>query len=207
MKIARDTRPRGRDKRGPLMRHRAPSCGAQPQSACNNCARGCRPVSWPWREERRLASGQVAPESGASISMERRPCAQPRVQRLSTDRAAHSATVRKTTAKILGQPSREVAAQRRLPCAASVQAPRAFMRAREGAAAHGGGRRPKEEISFDFNLKIEILDTIRHDVLIRSENLGSDITVGIRITPPSEAVEERKTIPGDDQYDKNNNIL
>ncbi|KZV23020.1 hypothetical protein F511_32614 [Dorcoceras hygrometricum] len=34
-------------------------------------------------------------------------------------------------------------------------------------------------------------------VLIRSENLGSDTTVGIRTTPPGGAVEEQKHVPGD----------
>ncbi|KZV55758.1 hypothetical protein F511_21254 [Dorcoceras hygrometricum] len=42
-------------------------------------------------------------------------------------------------------------------------------------------------------LKNKMLDTIRHTVLIRSENLGSDTTVRIRITPPGGAAEERKT--------------
>ncbi|KZT76389.1 hypothetical protein F511_46586 [Dorcoceras hygrometricum] len=48
-----------------------------------------------------------------------------------------------------------------------------------------------------------MLDTIRQLVLIRSENLGSDTTVGIRIAPPGEAAEEQKIqVPGDDQYDE-----
>ncbi|KZV42856.1 hypothetical protein F511_13609 [Dorcoceras hygrometricum] len=45
-------------------------------------------------------------------------------------------------------------------------------------------------------LKIKRLYTIRQYVLIRSENLGSDTTVGIRITPPGGAAEEQKTCGG-----------
>ncbi|KZV50518.1 titin-like [Dorcoceras hygrometricum] len=43
---------------------------------------------------------------------------------------------------------------------------------------------------FEFAfLKFKTLDTIWQTVLIRSENHGSDTTVGIRITPPGEAAE------------------
>ncbi|KZV40104.1 calcium lipid binding protein [Dorcoceras hygrometricum] len=71
---------------------------------------------------------------------------------------------------------------------------RAHGRAGRGAAARGGG--VAVVLNFDdFNLKIETLDTIWQYVLIRSENLCSDTTVGmprrIRITPPDEAAEEQ----------------
>ncbi|KZV44958.1 hypothetical protein F511_16188 [Dorcoceras hygrometricum] len=63
-------------------------------------------------------------------------------------------------------------------------------------------RRFQPEISFDLSEKLENQIQYGIIVLIRSENLGSDTTVGIRITPPGEAAKEQNNhVPGDDQYD------
>ncbi|KZT76421.1 SBP domain containing protein [Dorcoceras hygrometricum] len=81
-----------------------------------------------------------------------------------------------------------------MPAGRFAHAMRAHGRAGRGAAARGGGVAVVQNFD-DFNMKIETLDTIWQYVLIRSENLGSDTTVGwprrIRITPPGEAAEEQ----------------
>ncbi|KZT75387.1 hypothetical protein F511_47588 [Dorcoceras hygrometricum] len=59
-------------------------------------------------------------------------------------------------------------------------------------------RRPAASISkiFVFRSAISRLDTIRHSRIDQIREPGSDTTVGIRITPPGEAVEERKIDTG-----------
>ncbi|KZV06879.1 hypothetical protein F511_45639 [Dorcoceras hygrometricum] len=75
------------------------------------------------------------------------------------------------------------------------------------AAARGGGPATCFPNFVFRSEKLKIRYNSGNIVLIRSKNLGSDTTVGIRSTPPGEAAEEQKSWPGDDQYDKNNNIL
>ncbi|KZV13540.1 hypothetical protein F511_45298 [Dorcoceras hygrometricum] len=83
------------------------------------------------------------------------------------------------------------------PSARPVRAPE--MR---GPPYTGGGRAANLKVLISI-LKNRKLDTIWHNVLIRSENHDSDTTVGIRIAPPDEAAEEQKIqVPGDDQYDE-----
>ncbi|KZT76890.1 hypothetical protein F511_46086 [Dorcoceras hygrometricum] len=83
------------------------------------------------------------------------------------------------------------AAHRARPSRDNRASARAHALGREAPPRKAAARRPNQ--SFDFPiLKIKRLDTIWHKVLIRSENHGSDATVGIRITSPGEAAEEQK---------------
>ncbi|KZV56798.1 hypothetical protein F511_37380 [Dorcoceras hygrometricum] len=156
------------------------------------------PLAWP-----RIASSR----NGRSTIVD---------QRCSNGRPSREKCAPRPTRSIIvdqrcsnGRPSREkcapsVVQQQRIDCAGRGQrANRAHECARErgGAAARGGG--PAAISKFRISdLKFKTLDTIWQYILIRSKNLGSDTTVGIRITPPDGAAEDQKHVPGDDQYDE-----
>ncbi|KZV17998.1 GTP-binding protein OBGC, chloroplastic [Dorcoceras hygrometricum] len=102
------------------------------------------------------------------------------------------------------QPS---AAHRARPLRDNRASARAHALEREAPPRTEAARRPNQNFDFPI-LKIKRLDTIWQLVLIRSENYGSDTTVGIRIAPPGEAAEEQKIqVPGDDQYDEQFQLL